>query len=334
MERILRKQINSNKHRFEIKVVTLRHQSSTRPLIRNVLRFVEQVARDGSIRKAAENLHIASSAVNRQIAALEEQLGVQLFERMPRGMRLNAAGELLLSYVRRWEGESMRLLQQLDELQHGGLSTVRLTVTESIVDSIVSPVLARIRERMPRIRFDVETGDSAWVVEQIQAGQTDAGIAFNVPRRRGVRIRGKLGYRMHVVMTPNHPLASKPSLSMRDCESFPLIFPSDRWLADSVFYDALAARANDFNIIARTSRSSAIRALARTGLGLAFLSPMEVAYEVEHELLRCVPLDDASIPSGWLYLLVPEKASVTSGAAYAIERLRTDVFEDQRVEGE
>ena len=61
---------------------------------------------------------------------------------------------------------------------------------------------------------------------------------------------------------------------------------------------------------------------------------MEVAYEVEHELLRCVPLDDASIPSGWLYLLVPEKASVTSGAAYAIERLRTDVFEDQRVEGE
>ena len=72
-----------------------------------VLRYFDHVARHGSIRKAAEALHVVSSALNRRILDLEAELGSPLFERLPRGVRPTAAGELFLNYVRR----SMRELR-------------------------------------------------------------------------------------------------------------------------------------------------------------------------------------------------------------------------------
>src|SRR3546814_17952353 len=65
-----------------------------------MLTYLDEVARCGSIRKAAARLNVASSAINRQIIALEEQIGEQIFERMPRRLRLTATGELMIEHVR------------------------------------------------------------------------------------------------------------------------------------------------------------------------------------------------------------------------------------------
>ena len=65
-----------------------------------LLRYVDEVARVGSIRQAAERLHVAPSAVNRRIQDIEDELGTPIFERLPRGMRLTAAGELFVRYIR------------------------------------------------------------------------------------------------------------------------------------------------------------------------------------------------------------------------------------------
>ena len=64
------------------------------------LSYVDEVARVGSMRQAAERLHIAPSAVNRRILDIEEELGTLLFERLPRGVRLTSAGELFVIYIR------------------------------------------------------------------------------------------------------------------------------------------------------------------------------------------------------------------------------------------
>ena len=64
------------------------------------LLYVDEIARCGSIRKAAARLNVASSAVNRQILALEEEIGAPIFERLPRGLRLTAAGELCIEHIR------------------------------------------------------------------------------------------------------------------------------------------------------------------------------------------------------------------------------------------
>lgn len=69
------------------------------------LRYIDAVAKAGSIRKAAETLAITSTALNRRIIAMEEELGVDIFERFPRGVRLTAAGEILIHHIRNQLGD-------------------------------------------------------------------------------------------------------------------------------------------------------------------------------------------------------------------------------------
>ena len=64
--------------------------------------YFDAVVRAGSIRRASERLHISPSAIDRHILLMEENLGVQLFERLPQGLRLTAAGEVLVTHVQRW----------------------------------------------------------------------------------------------------------------------------------------------------------------------------------------------------------------------------------------
>src|SRR6204780_3313840 len=80
---------------------TRRTRSRTGAMLHSrLLRYLDEVSRLGSIRKAAVRLNIASSAINRQILALENELGAPIFERMPRRLRLTATGEVLIAHVR------------------------------------------------------------------------------------------------------------------------------------------------------------------------------------------------------------------------------------------
>ena len=88
-----------------------------RHLQETALRYFQEVARCGSISQAASNLHVATSAISRQISGLEENLGMALFERHARGMNLTAAGELLLAHARRSAMDAERTLHDIAALQ-------------------------------------------------------------------------------------------------------------------------------------------------------------------------------------------------------------------------
>jgi len=81
------------------------------------LKYLDTVARVGSIRKAAEQLAITSSALNRRIIAMEKDLGVPLFDRVAKGVRLNAAGELVIHHIRTQLADMDRVKSQIHDLQ-------------------------------------------------------------------------------------------------------------------------------------------------------------------------------------------------------------------------
>ena len=95
------------------------------------LKYVDEIARAGSIRQAAERLHVAPSAVNRRLQDIEDELGTPIFERMPRGMRLTAAGELFIRYVRTRNAQLEQVRSQIEELKGLRRGTVRLVVSQA-----------------------------------------------------------------------------------------------------------------------------------------------------------------------------------------------------------
>src|SRR5689334_5071810 len=99
-----------------------------------VLRYLDQVARLGSIRRAAAVLNVASSAVNRQILKLEQELGTPLFERRRTGVRPTAAGERLLHHVRETLSEYQRTRAEIAGLSGEIRGEVRLISIRPLVD--------------------------------------------------------------------------------------------------------------------------------------------------------------------------------------------------------
>src|SRR5580692_1295240 len=96
------------------------------------LRYFLEVARSGSLSKASERLFVAVSALSRQIAKLEDEVGAPLFERRPRGMVLSEAGRLLVGYAQRSLLDAERVTEEIQGLSNGGRATIRIASSEGV----------------------------------------------------------------------------------------------------------------------------------------------------------------------------------------------------------
>jgi DNA-binding transcriptional LysR family regulator len=276
-------------------------------MLRSALRYVDQVARDGSIRKAAERLHLSASAVNRQLLQLEEELGVSLFDRLPRGVRPTAAGELLLGQIRRWDGESTALKLQLQSLKGGASGLIRVVAPELTTDVLLPEAIAALRERFPRVTFSVFTGDTPRVLGALSNRDADVGLGFNVRPGPRLRVVSTVQPRFGAVVTPDHPLAQRRQVSLQDCTAFPLIVPGEDWIEQTVTHALFPGGFGDYNVVARGGRAGVLRSLARAGLGVTFLSRLEVEGDVRSGQLVHVPLTHRRIAPPTLSLLVPAR---------------------------
>ena len=101
------------------------------------LKYIDVVAREGSIRKAAEKLNITSTALNRRILSLEEEVGTSLFERLPSGVRLNTAGELFIQHIRYQMTDLSRVLSQIADLSGIRRGHVKLGAGQELVASFL-----------------------------------------------------------------------------------------------------------------------------------------------------------------------------------------------------
>ena len=190
------------------------------------LRYVDEIARAGSIRGAAERLHVAPSAVNRRLLDLEEELGTPIFERLPRGMRLTAAGELFIDYVRSRAAALDHVRSRIEELRGLRRGTVRVAISQALAPSFLAPVIARFRRSHPLVDFQVRVFDHGQALTALRAFEIDLALVFNLPPQPGVERQVLLEQRLHAIMHAEHPLArTRGPLRLRECAEWPLALP-------------------------------------------------------------------------------------------------------------
>ena len=120
-----------------------------------LLRYLDEVARCGSIRKAAVTLNVAASAINRQIIALEQQLGTPLFERLPGQMRPTAAGEVLITHARETLKHHRKAIERIETLKDGRFASASIATVGGLSNDMLSYALAEYRRERPFTRFSV-----------------------------------------------------------------------------------------------------------------------------------------------------------------------------------
>src|ERR1700755_2665422 len=124
-----------------------------------IFHYVDEVARCGSIRKAAEQLNVTSSAGNRHVLDLEDELGAPLVERRPRGVRLTAAGEVFVNFLRQHNGEVERMKSQIEDLKGMRRGTVRIACSQALALEFLPRQIGEFRKRHPLVAFDVKVFD-------------------------------------------------------------------------------------------------------------------------------------------------------------------------------
>lgn len=205
-----------------------------------IYRFIADIARRGSIRKTAEQLHITPSALTRKIQDFEEELGTAIFERTPQGMRLNAAGELLLRHIRDQGAGFERLRSQIADLAGIRRGHVSLACAQAFVDYVLPDEIAAYRAQFPQVTFSVEARDNLLGIAALANYEADLALLIDPPASADMRELLVKKQPLCAVVSKSHPLAQMDSVRRRDCCQYPVAMPSQalaiRGLLDESIY--------------------------------------------------------------------------------------------------
>ena len=196
-----------------------------------VLRYFLTVVREQSITKASEVLHITQPTLSRQLAQMEEEVGVKLFDRGTRKITLTNEGLLL----RRRAEEILQLVDKterelvIQEEQVEGKITIGCGEIASV--QLLPDLFQSFHEKYPRVTFDIYTATADHVKDQMDRGLVDIGLLLEpIDIEIYDFIRLDMKERWVVLMRPDSPLAKKDAVTAGELSELPLILPRRLWV--------------------------------------------------------------------------------------------------------
>ena len=294
--------------------------------------FVE-VARRRSIRQASDQLNISTSAIDRQILKMEDQLGTRLFDRTTQGLKLTAAGELTLDSVRRWQREVAQLRTQIDDLKGLRRGEISIGVVEGALE-FVAALLADFGRTYPGITYDLQIASTGDVTEAVRRGDTEIGVAFP-GNKTDVRIEAVMLYRFGLVMPPRHRLADHAELRISECIDCPIIMPDRSMRLREVIEDAWWANGGvKPHVLATAHGITAMKALVRSGMGVSVMSSLDARFEVESGLLAFRPLMGRALPMANYSIFSASGRTLSAPAALLSQYVASAMMAAMSDEGE
>lgn len=279
------------------------------------------VARCGSLRRAAEQLHISASAINRQILQAEEAFGTPLFERLPEGLRMTTAGELLYDNLLRWQKEFRQTRQKFDELQGDEARKRQRWHGAGAGGRGFAAALAEIITSWPWLELDLQVADSHTVSQKVRQADLDVGLILDPQGQAGLSVLAFAELEVGIVMRPDHPLAGAKALSLGELSLERHIVPG----APLIVHErvALLYRHHDFapeNTIS-CNDIRLIKSLVLRGSGVTLLSLLDVLDEVQRGQLAFIPLRSTLLRPLTLALCTAPSRQLSRPAQMAIQTL-------------
>lgn len=193
----------------------------------SALRYFYEVAHAGSFRRAADKIRIAPSAVSRQIQLIEDELGVKLFERGRKGIRLTVAGEALMYRVRRTMNELTSARAEIGALNGSHRGLVALGVNETIARQFMTGFLMRFHKAYPDITFNVVVGNTETLIDQLMRGDIEIAVGYAMPEHRELKRIASFKLETCVMVRKEHRLGAKKLVHVSDFVDEELIMPDE-----------------------------------------------------------------------------------------------------------
>jgi DNA-binding transcriptional LysR family regulator len=291
------------------------------------------VAESGSFSRAAEDVLLTQSTVSQHIAALENELGVRLFDRTGRGAELTEGGQLFRQHVRQVLAECADLRQTMARFR--GMEDPQLTVGASNIPAnyLIPELLPILAARHPGIVLSVIAGDSREVINLLQAGEVALAVVGDHFDDHEVIFTPLLSDELQLVVGKGHPWWQRQSATLDELASTPLIVReagsgSGRAVGLALQHAGLdTAR---LRIVAHLGSNEAVKQAVISGFGAAFLSSLSVRREVACQELMVIPVAEVIVERR--FWLATRRERTLSPAAQAFARLFEEVY-GNRIKG-
>ena len=230
-----------------------------------------KVCETGSFSKAAEALNYTQSGISQMMAGLEEDLGVQLFARVNRGVSLTDNGKRLMPYIRELANQKDRLRQAAFNINNSVEGTLRIGSFSSITALWMPDVVTYFQEHYPKVRVEILDGNYDEIRAWILHGQVDCGFLSGIVADQ-LRFYPLWDDPLCAVVPENHPLAVKSSISLPELFQYPLIIETPG--CDNDIQHLLKKCASRPQIVYSFRDDPLIMAFVRKGLGVTISQEM------------------------------------------------------------
>ncbi len=205
------------------------------------LRYFTHIAELEHFGQASERLHIAQPALTRQMKQLEEEIGVELFERLPRGVRLTSAGRVFFAQTRELLAQCEKMVKLTQQVSRGQAGLLRIGFADGVTfNKTFSAILRSFRQGYPDVVLDLIPATSLEQAELIARNEIDLGFVYWLPKGQSIKSLQFEEEELMLAVSKSSPLALRKTLTIKDLNEHPIVwFPR----ANSPgYYDLIVSR--------------------------------------------------------------------------------------------
>jgi DNA-binding transcriptional LysR family regulator len=286
----------------------------------NQLRVFHAVAEAGSVTAAARGLRVSQPSVSKQLVELENALGAQLVDRLPRGIRLTALGRVLAAHAARIAGIEHTAHAEIAALL--GLTRGQLAIGASTtVGSYVVPrTFGELRRRHPELRLELEIGNTAAVHDLVRRDRVELGLTEGLVTDEDLTAQVFEEDEMVAIAPPRDPVLSRRTLSAKELVALPFVMRERGSGTREVIEAALAKKRLTVEPVMSLGSTEAVKNAVAARLGVAIVSRLTVEHELSSGALILLEVPDLAIRRA-LHLVELRGKSRSPAAARFVELL-------------
>ena len=292
-----------------------------RPLLLSTsLRYFSVVAETRSLSAAATQLHVAVSAISRQITNLEEVMGCALFERHARGMELTAPGLRLAAFAKAMHVDAERVIEEVRGEATRAASVVRLGCTEGFSNGFAPSVMSSFRAKHPHVAVHLNVGAPKEVSQQLRAGDVDVVLKYCIAPEPGLAIMHQQPSPILALVSPHHPLGRVRKIDIVQLLRHDLAMPDKGTTVRRAFDLCCSSKGLQYNPV-YTGNAACLLQLATQGEAVMLSGYEGAAHFIHAGLLCAVPIVEAQLQDRSLHVLTLEGRTLSANAAAFVAHL-------------
>jgi DNA-binding transcriptional LysR family regulator len=277
-------------------------------MVLHQLKIFQAVAKNGGFNRASKDLHLSQPGISINIKKFEEELGIKLFERMGRSIRLTPAGRVVEEYATRVMGTLTEMRQEIEDMKGLEVGQLRCGAATTVGIYLLPKLLVHFKQRFPKVETHLSVESSAKIEDKILANELDLGFvgdSFGTSSRLETRLT--FPDELVVIAPRQHQLTRISKVSAKKLQVLPLILGPEGSYTRKIIEKSLDAAAIQHRCVMEVENTEVIKAAVAAGLGISIISLARIQQEVKTGLLKPVKIPGLLIERQFKLVMVKNR---------------------------